>query len=150
VPSELPGFISGAARLAAGEGTRWLYRRGGGEWSSGLGGSSDEVIDRLLPAAGLPPGCEGALGFEPKEWQPLAILVATYFVFGWHVGNDVFLVPEDRSCVLMFGHHGEMSCHCGTRERLDAFVGGMAAAGYTLPEELPDPTFKRPEWMRDS
>jgi hypothetical protein len=148
VPSDLPGFILKAARLASSNGTSWLQLRGGGAWYRGSDASSrEEVIHRLLPAAGISPGTEGALGFTDSEWQALVIVVTAFYTFGWHTGNDLHLIPADRSCILMFGHHGEMTCSCATSERLEAFVSEMAAAGYSLPDYLPDETFKRPDWM---
>ena len=151
VPGELPSFILNAARLASGNGTCWLQLRGEVPWYAGASASSrEEIIDRLLPAAGLEAGIEGALGFADSEWQSMLIVITAFYNFGWHTANDLHLVPDDRSHVLMFGHHGEMTCCAATQERLDAFVAGMAAEGYSLPDSLPDETFKRPDWMPPS
>ena len=148
VPSDLPGFILTATRLASSNGTSWLQLRGDGPWYRGSQATSREaIIDLLLPAAGISPDIKGALGFPDSEWSALVIVVTAFYTFGWYTGHDLHLIPDDRSCVLMFGHHGEMTCSCGTPARLEAFANGMAAEGYFLADYLPDETFKRPDWM---
>ena len=150
VPSDLPNFLLTAVRAASGNGSCWLYLRGGGAWFAGPDGSSREaVMDRMLIGSGIGPKASGALRFGDDEWQPMLVILIAYYTLGWHVGNDVYVVPDDRSHLLMLGHHGELRCHCATQERLDAFIAAMAANEFFLPDHVPDSTFKVPEWMRE-
>jgi hypothetical protein len=148
IPSDLPNFLLTACRTASGDAACWVHRRGGGFWHHGDHASSrEEVIDRILAAVGLPPGAAGALRFDAGEWQSLLILLIAFYTLGWHVSNDLHVIPDNRSCVLMLGHHGELSCSCPDQRRLEAFIQAMAAEGFKLPDHVPDSTFKVPEWM---
>jgi hypothetical protein len=148
VPSELPGFLLTAVRAATAGGGCWIHLRGGGRWYAGEQASSREVvIERMLPGSGIEPGVTGAVHYLPEEWQPLLVALIAHYTLGWQVGNDVHIVPDNRSCVLMVGHHGELSCQCPDRASLNALIAAMASAGFELPDHLPDATFKVPERM---
>ena len=148
VVSDLPGFITTALELSSSNGPYWLCRRGGGTWYDGDDGTvRNQIIDRMVAITGVPSDFSGALGLETSEWRDLLILTAAYFVFGWSVGEDLYIIPDDRSCILMIDHHGTLSIHCESNERLEAFSQGMREAGHELPDHLPDATFKRPDWM---
>jgi hypothetical protein len=148
VPSDLPGFLLTAVRAATAGGGCWIHRRGGGYWYAGERASSREVvIERMLPGSGIERGITGAVRYSPEEWQPLLVALIAHYTLGWQVGNDVHIVPDNRSCVLMIGHHGELSCHSPDLVSLNAFITAMALQGYELPDHVPDATFKVPEWM---
>jgi hypothetical protein len=148
VPNDLPNFLLTAAQTASGDGACWLYRRGGGSWYQGTKASSrEEVIDRMLGAAGVPANARGALKFESADWQQLLLVMLAFYTLGRHVANDLHLIPDNRSHVVMLGHHGELSCWCPDQSLLDAFIGAMATGGFGLPDHVPDATFKIPEWM---
>ncbi|PYR48027.1 MAG: hypothetical protein DMF89_17360 [Acidobacteria bacterium] len=89
----------------------------------------------------------GALQFNNHETRDLLLLVANYYVFAWSAGEDLNILPDDGSCILMVSHHGELQGDFPDSQRLDAFVAFMEAKGYPLPDDAPDETFKIPKWM---
>jgi hypothetical protein len=148
VPSDLPGFLLTAVRSASKSSGCWAHRRGGGRWFTGVHASSrEEVIDRMLIGSGLPGDARGAVHFADSEWQQLLVVLIAHYTLGWHVGNDLHVIPDDRSHVLLLGHHGEMSCHCPDQKSLDTFIAAMAERGFQLPDHVPDSTFKVPKWL---
>ena len=148
VVSELPSFIGAALVLSSTTGPYWLYRHGGGIWYDGDDGTlRNQIIDRMVSITGIPSGFAGAVGLALSEWRDILILTTAFYVFGWSVGEDLYIIPDDRSCILMISHHGELSVDCASAAQLEAFVQGMREAGYDLPDHLPDGTFKRPDWM---
>jgi hypothetical protein len=150
IPSELPGFILAALRAASSGGPHYLLKRGGGNWyESDLESApgSNVIIDALLKAAGVPAEAAGGLRFEKEDWKALSIVSQAYYVNGWSVGEDLHMFGEERDCAMMISHHGELIVHFPNWERLERFQTTMLEAGYDLPTELPDETFKRPDWM---
>ena len=88
----------------------WLWRRGGGPWMDEFGeegGLRNASLDRLLEALGYG-GASGALRLGAKELPDLWLIVNAFFVFGWSVGEDLYVIPEDCSCVLLFSHEGHV------------------------------------------
>lgn len=149
VPSDLPGFLATSITLASVSGPYWVRPRGGGRFIHGETASFREgLIDRALAAVAIGPDVWGALVFDRTDWGDLLFVATAFFTFGWSVRQDLEIIPEDRSCCLMLGHHGEMTVQFATAERLAEFVRGMEDKGYPLPSDVPDATFKRPEWMK--
>ena len=152
VPSDLQGFISAALYAASPNGPWFMMRRGGGAWyesNPDTAPGSNVILDSFLRAAGVPEGAEGALRFEPSDWQAQTIVAVAHYVFGWSVGEDLHLFGEERDCAMMTSHHGELAVHFPGEERLERFRVAMLEAGYDLPAELPDETFKSPDWLKD-
>ena len=150
VPSDLPGFILTALEAASPEGPHYVMRRGGGHWretdlESAPG--SNVIIDAMLEVAGVPHDAAGALRFEMSDWKALNIIVLAHYVHGWSVGEDLHMFGEERDCALMTSHHGELSVAFPNHTRLERFREHMLRAGYDLPTELPDDTFKSPAWL---
>jgi hypothetical protein len=151
VPSDLPGFIDTALTAASASGPYYLLRRGGGHWyepDPGSAPGSNLMIDACLRAVGVPSDCSGALELAKSEWQALGLVILAHYVHGWSVGEDLHIVPAERDCVLMTSHHGELSVHFPDEARLERFQQSMLQAGYDLPTDLPDGTFKCPEWLK--
>jgi hypothetical protein len=146
--TDLPGFLSTAFTAASAEGPYWIRHRGGGRWFEGETASFRQtVIERLLAGLGIPPHAEGALQFTLDEWGMLLLIANTFYTFGWHVGTDLEIIPDNRSCILMLGHHGDLSGQFPTEQRMQDFIADMAGKGFRLPDRVPDSTFKKPEWM---
>ena len=95
----------------------------------------------------IPRGFAGALGFAPSKWSQMLTVLIPFYVLGWQVGNDVYILPESRDGLLMIGHHGELTGSFPNEPALHRFTAAMAAKGFHLPDHIPDPTFKRPAWM---
>jgi hypothetical protein len=133
VPSDLEGFVSTLLNAASSTGPFWLYRRGGGSWyedeESPL---SDQNRNRIMAITGVSRDFEGALGFRTEEWRDLLLIILTFYVFGWEVGGDLQIVPEDRECILQTSHHGPVEVRFANEARMRAFVQAMAAKRFPV------------------
>jgi hypothetical protein len=76
----------------------------------------------------------------------VAVLYA-YLAFGWCEDDDVFFIPEHGQQLLKTDHHDVIHVECASEARILNLVAHMAEAGYELPCEPPDWTFKRPAWL---
>jgi hypothetical protein len=129
--SDLPGFLQTAIGIATGDGPVWLYRKGGGSWFEGEDAPiGNHIIDRVLEGIGVPREFAGALAFEGQEWRDLYLVISTFFVWGWSVGEDLYIVPASGSCVLMTSHHGEFIAAYPSADRLDEFEAEMDRCGH--------------------
>jgi hypothetical protein len=107
----------------------------------------DGVIDVVLRGTGVPDGWPGALRFRRRESGDLVSVMLVFMAFGGCGLDDLFFVPDHGQQILQTDHHDVVHVSCTLSERMMNFVSDMSAAGYELPTELPDATFKRPDWM---
>jgi len=129
--TDLPGFLQTAVSLARGDGSVCLYRKGGGAWYEGDDAPiGNHIIDRVLQGLGIPRDFEGAISFVGREWRDMYLLISTFFVWGWSVGEDLYIIPENVSCVLMTSHHGELFAMFPGTEALAQFQAAMASSGH--------------------
>ena len=108
---------------------------------------NDVVEHEILKGLGLPLGTADIVEFDRAESGKLVALLFSTTVFGWSVGEDVYVVPDHARCFLQTDHHEVV--HAVVRDLADVerWTGEMAEHGFALPEDLPDQTFKRPPWM---
>jgi hypothetical protein len=120
-----------------------------GRWPDPVQSQSynEGVRDVLLRGAGIPGGWAGAVRFGHDEEDALVAVLYAYLAFGWCVADDLFFVPDHGRQLLQTDHHDVIHVQCASEERVQGLVGHMAEAGYELPREPPDGTFKRPAWM---
>ena len=119
-----------------------------GDWPSGQPGSANEgVRGVILRGAGIPDGWAGAVRFDRAEEASLVAVLYAFVAFGWCVDDDLFFLPDHARQLLQTDHHDVIHAECRSGERVAELVAHMAAAGYELPAEPPDETFKRPAWM---
>ena len=149
VVSDLLNFLNAALDSASTSGPFYFYRRAWSSWHYGDDGSvRNQIVDRMVGAAGVPPDFFGALRLSQSEWREILTIISAHYVFAWSVNEDLFIIPEDASCIPMVSHHGELRGTFPSENNLTKFVSAMSAKGFDLPEEVPDPTFKIPPWMR--
>ena len=46
----------------------------------------------------------------------------------WSVGEDLYVIPDDCSCVLLFSHEGRLEAQFPSEARADAFSDAVAPA----------------------
>jgi hypothetical protein len=110
---------------------------------------NDVVEHHILKGLGLPLGTEKVVEFDRQELGALITLLFSTSVFGWSVGEDTYVVPDNGRYLLQTDHHNAI--HVVFRDAIDVgpFVKQMAEWEFPLPDETPDATFKRPAWMSE-
>lgn len=127
IVSDVPDFVRAMLTAAMAGGPWWLWRRGGGPWMDEFGeegGMRNGALDRMLEALGYG-GASGALRLGAKELPDLWLIVNAFFVFGWSVGEDLYVIPEDCSCVLLFSHEGHVEAAFPSAERAAEFAAAL-------------------------
>ena len=102
----------------------------------------------MLVALGAPAGTNGVIAFERSELTRLASLFLITSIFGWSVGEDLYIVPDNARCILKVDHHGVVHVQFRDPDDVEVWVAAMAERNFPLPDELPDETFKRPNWIK--
>ncbi|HEY2585193.1 MAG TPA: hypothetical protein VGI81_05460 [Tepidisphaeraceae bacterium] len=108
---------------------------------------ADGVRNVILSGAGVPPGFAGAVRFAATERAKLVTVLFGNLVFGCSVMDDLFVVPEHGRQMLQTDHHDVVHVEFAEAAIIEPFVRHMASEQYTLPDDPPDATFKRPNWM---
>jgi len=151
VPLEPPGrphFIGALLDLLGDWQLCYVWRHLG-RWPSAAGSRriNDAVEFQILQGLGLPLGTADVVEFSRQEVGKLVTLLFSTTIFGWTVGDDLYVVPDHGRAMLQTDHHGVI--HVIGRDSSDVhrWVTDMEKAGYSLPEEVPDETFKSPSWM---
>jgi hypothetical protein len=108
---------------------------------------NDVVECRILQGLGVPLGTADVVIVERSELPTLTTLLFSTTVFGWSVGEDLYVVPDHGRQVLQTDHHEVVHVSFRDAREIDHWVSEMAQRGFDLPEDVPDSTFKRPSWM---
>lgn len=149
-PERRPYFVASLLELLGDWHTCYVWRHLG-SWPdpNDIDGQrvNDVVELRVLQGLGLPLGTADIVTFDRSELDALITLLFSTTIFGWSVGEDLYVVPDHARQVLQTDHHRVI--HVSFRDSGDVgrWVSEMAQKGFALPEELPDATFRRPSWM---
>lgn len=108
----------------------------------------DEERALALYGGRIPDGFRGAVRYSTEQVQYLLNLIAARSRTACSVTDDLFVVPDHASQFLYVDHHDVIHVECVDSVRTERFIRHMAGGGYTLPEEVPDGTFKQPGWMK--
>jgi len=125
------------------------------EWSSGClwprcgiwRADNDDERDALLPSLGIPDNLAGAVRFANDEEDAVITILNAFLAFGWCGTDDLYFIPDHGRQLMHTDHHDVIHVECASEERVMKLVARMTEAGYKLPTELPDATFRRPAWM---
>ena len=109
---------------------------------------NDVVELQILKGLGLPLGTAEVVMFDRAELDRLVTLIFSTTVFGWSVGDDLYVVPDHARFILQTDHHAVLHVSFRSSEDLDHWVAQMAAREFPLPDEVPDATFRWPSWMK--
>jgi len=110
---------------------------------------NDVVELRILEGLGIPLGTADVLKFERSELDRLVTLMFATTIFGWSVAEDLFVVPDHARYVLQTDHHNVLHVTFRDPADVDRWISEMERREFTLPQDLPDSTFKKPEWMKN-
>lgn len=118
----LAPWLDAVIRAASTEGPWWLWRRGG--WA----GARDAVA-AAAQAAGIPRDFGGAARFAADEREGMMRIVRAFAAWPWGAADDLYVVPEDRSCVVNLCHDEEIHVHAAAPDRLKAFAAALSGGG---------------------
>jgi hypothetical protein len=148
-PERRPHFILSLLELMGAWQQCYTWRHLG-SWPHAVDPSrvNDVVERRILEGLGLPMGTADIVRFERQELDKLVTLVFSTTIFGWSVGEDLYIIPDHARYVIQTDHHNVI--HVSFRDKTDVgrWVKEMEYYGFPLPEDIPDATFKRPHWMK--
>lgn len=130
----------------------WVWRHCGA-WPSrehlDAGRINDCVELVILEGVGVPLGTSDVVEFNRDESDRLVTLLFSTSIFGWSVGEDLYLVPDHGRYILKTDHHGVVHVEFQNVQDIGAWVSGMSERGFTLPDDPPDETFKPSSWMAE-
>ena len=109
---------------------------------------NDVVEYEILKGLGIPMGSGSVVEFARSDSPALVTLLFSTSVFGWSVGEDLYVVPDHARYVLQTDHHDAVHVIFRDSVDVDPWVAEMTKRGFPLPDELPDETFKQPDWMK--
>jgi len=109
---------------------------------------NDKIEFGILKSVGLPMGTADVVGFDRGEIDRLITIIFSTSIFGWSVSEDLYIVPDTAQYIAKTDHHGVIHVSFRDSDDMQTFVQFLAKREFLLPEELPDATFKRPEWMK--
>jgi hypothetical protein len=143
-----PYFIETMLRLA-GPTDRYLLWSHLGSWRPPLDDSDPQlkVQQAILKAFGITESSERVIEFAAQEIDTLVTILFVKLTFGWCEVDDMFVIPGQGDVILKTSHHDVVEAYFENVDRMSAFVQGMADEGFDLPRDLPDETFRRPDWM---
>jgi hypothetical protein len=120
-----------------------------GRWPGKERASSRKKAVRafVLRGAGIPENWNGAVHFRRDEEDVLLAVLFVYLTFGWRTDDDLYFIPDHARQIVQTDHHDVIHVECADEGRALEFVQSMSKAGYELPTEPPDETFRRPAWM---
>ena len=101
-----------------------------------------------LCLVGLPLGTADVVEISKDEWDTLVTLMFATTIFGWSVGEDLYVVPNHGRYLLRTDHHDVVHVCFRAPEDLEHYAKGMETKGFPLPDAVPDATFKQPPWMK--
>jgi len=122
--------------------------RQGGSWNDTKNNARIPAVQhRLTAGLGLAKAGGAPVFFTRSE---LPLIVAVLFVqqsFGMCMWDDTYAIPDHGKQLLKTSHHEVIWTYLRPGSSATTFVRRLAAKEFTLPKEVPDGTFTKPEWM---
>jgi len=148
-PDRRPYFIASLLAWMGDWQTCYVWRHMGSWPRVAVPERINEVVElRILEGLGLPLGTNAVVEFSRSEVDRLVTLLFSTSIFGWSVGDDLYVIPDHARHLLQTDHHGVIHLKFRTEDDLNSCVDEMHRRGFLLPDELPDETFKQPKWMK--
>jgi hypothetical protein len=124
-----------------------LFRQGG-SWL----GQPETAIDRLrlawLKPLALPQSAVSAVEFDLSEIDDAVSLFTIQQLFGMCAWDDTYAIPDHGEQMLHTSHHEVVEIEFRDGRIAKSFVKQMKREEFELPSEVPDETFKIPDWMK--
>jgi hypothetical protein len=144
IPHLVEAVLDGLDRWEAG----YLWPRIG-RWPTWAdpGLPNERVRDVIWRGLGMPGGWAGAARVSRDERPTVVAALFASLAIGGDSCSDLYFVPDHRRQIVWAGHHDAIHVECADEARILELVRHMDGAGYALPTEPPDATFKWPAWM---
>jgi hypothetical protein len=110
---------------------------------------NDRIEFGILKSIGLPMGTADIIEFGFSEIDLLITLIFSTSIFGWSINEDLYVVPDTAKYIIKVSHHEAIHVSFRNSSDMESFIRFMAERGFPLPDEVPDDTFKQPEWMKE-
>ena len=118
-----------------------VFPRGQGSWL--FGGERTPMCNRAMEVVargtGISANFRGAVRFEPSELPQVLALAVASLVFGSGTGEDLYILPENASCILMTDHHDAVIGSFRSAGEMDVFASRLVELAVEDPESLPEP-----------
>lgn len=102
----------------------------------------NDVIElKILEGLKLPLGTANIVNFNKSEINALITLIFSTTIFGWSVGEDLYIVPEHAKNIVEVNHHGVIYVSFRTEDSMRAYIKGMKKHEFHLPKEVLDDIF---------
>lgn len=147
-PERRPFFLSSIVDLMGDWQTCYVWRHLG-SWPDPkhIDHINDAVELLILRGLGMPFATGAVVQFVRDERDELVTLLFSTTVFGWSVGEDLYVVPDHARQIIQTDHHDVVHASFADPEDVEHWISKMSEEGFDLPDEPPDATFKRPAWM---
>lgn len=109
---------------------------------------NDMVELQIFEGLGVPLGSADVVTFDRSELYALVTLIFVTTIFGWSVAEDLYIIPDHARYILQTDHHNVIHVSFRDATDVDRWVRQMEERGFSLPADLPDSTFKQPDWMK--
>ena len=148
-PERRPDFIASLLELMGDWRSCYAWRHLG-SWPDSVDNRRlNDVIElRILRGLGLPLGTADIVEFSHDESDTLITLIFSTTIFGWSVGEELYVVPDHARYILQTDHHDAIHVSFRNPEEVKRWTSVMAERGFPLPDKVPDETFRRPTWMK--
>lgn len=90
----------------------------------------------ILKILGLPIGTSNVVEFTRPELGTLLLLMFLTLVYGWSVGEDLYVVPDHARQFLMLSHHDKVHVHLASADDLGSWTEVLAERDFGLPQEI--------------
>lgn len=103
-----------------------------GSWKLKIEGErlNDDIQTVIYRGIGLQDDNADILGFNKKELPELIALIFIQLVFGWHVGDDLYIIPDHGKQMIKTSHHDVVHVSFREEETLRVFVNKMVEKGF--------------------
>lgn len=122
-----------------------------GSWFRSIKGEklNDDVQAVIYQGIGITENNADMLKFTRNELAELVTLTFNQLVFGWHVGDDLYIIPDHGHQMVKTDHHDVVHVSFRDQASMRKYIHAMQDHRFELPKDLPDGTFKRPDWMKE-
>lgn len=146
-PERRPYFLETILRAIKPWSSAFVWRLGGWPSPPEKDAMNEAVEYQILEGLNLPMGKSDVVEFDLQDKGKLLTMLFSSTVFAWSSPDDCYVVPNHGQCFLKLSHHDVIHITCRDPKDLEQIIATMDEEKFPLPKEVPDGTFKVPDWM---